>query len=240
MPKTKKENKIEINSKGKELDEIVNAIIIKCNDTIVKWKKEVEEEGRRCNESHIDAWDIQIDNIPVKLSLECVVQGFRPINTSPKYNDYKLYIATGLDWGGNIHLDEETSNFNHFSHSVKVEKDVIDRNDITRHIIDLFNVDDLRYCKLQNLFVKKDDIYSKVGNYFNFKYINLEECCVCYDKTIVRTKMCKHYLCLECVSKMKSIKGRPRGCLNYINCPMCKAEVNEMTIRAVNCDSDSD
>ena len=238
MPKTKKENKIEINSKGKELDEIVNAIIIKCNDTIVEWKKQGVSS---CEDSCIDLWDIQIDNIPVKFFVKCRVHRSRPIITSPEspeYYDYKLLIITNLEWNGNIYLDEEISNFNNFSRQVKVVKDVIDRNDITRHIIDLFNVNDLRYCKLQNIFVKKDDIFSKVVNYFNLKYTNVEECCVCYDKTRIRTKMCKHYLCLECVSKMKTIT--PRNSMNYTNCPMCKAEVNEMTLNAVNCDSDSD
>ena len=235
MPKTKKENKMEINSKGKELDEIVNGIIIKCNDTIVAWKKEKDCRG---TDSCIDVWNIQIDNIPVEFTLRCRVHRFTPINNSPENNDYKLLIIANLDWKGNIYMDEEIGNFCNFNLDVKVEKDVIDRNDITRHIIDLFNVNDLRYCKLQNIFVKKDDIFSKVVNYFNLKYTNVEECCVCYDKTRIRTKMCKHYLCLECVSKMKTIT--PRNSMNYTNCPMCKAEVNEMTLNAVNCDSDSD
>jgi len=235
MPKTKKENKIEINSKGKELDEIVNGIIIKCNDTIVAWKKEKDCRG---TDSCIDVWNIQIDNIPVEFTLRCRVHRCTPINNSPENNDYKLLLNTNLDWNGHIYLDEEISNFNNFSRQVKVEKDVIDRNDITRHIIDIFNVNDLRYSKLQNMFVKKDDILSKVVNYFDLKYTNGEECCVCYDKTKTRTKMCKHYLCLECVSKMKTIMRR--NDLNYMNCPMCKAEVNEIVSLAPNCHSDSD
>jgi hypothetical protein len=233
MPKTKKENKMEINSKGKELDEIVNAIIIKCNDTIVEFKK---DKDSRCKDSYIEEWDIKIDNIPVKFSLNCRVHRFTPTNTSPEYNDYKLLINTVLDWGGSIYLEEEISTFNNFSRQVKVEKDVIDRNDITRHIIDLFNFNDLKYCKIQNIFVKKDNIFMKVVNYFDLKCLDCDECCICYDKTSFKTEMCKHYICLECVAKMKTIK--PPHDMNYVNCPMCKAEVREMINHSDNCDAD--
>jgi len=238
MPKTKKENKIEINSKGKELDEIVNAIIIKCNDTIVEWKKQGVSS---CEDSCIDLWDIQIDNIPVKFFVKCRVHRSRPIITSPEspeYYDYKLLIITNLEWNGNIYLDEEISNFNNFSRQVKVVKDVIDRNDITRHIIDLFNFNDLKYCKIRNIFIKKDDIFLKVVNYFDLKCLDCDECCICYDKTTFKTKMCKHSICLECVAKMKTIT--PCMDANYINCPMCKAEVREMVNRRDNCFSEPD
>ena len=237
MPKTKKENKMEINSKGKELDEIVNAIIIKCNDTIVEWKKEKGERG--CKNTYINEWNIKIDNIPVNFSLICKVFKLRHNTTFVEDSDYKLMICTELDWKGNIYLDEEESTFNNFSYHVKVEKDVIDRNDITRHIIDLFNFNDLKYCKIQNIFVKKEDIFIKVINYFDLKcLIDCDECCICYDKTSFKTEMCKHYICLECVAKMKTIK--PPQDMNYFNCPMCKAEVNEMVRRPDNFVSDDD
>jgi hypothetical protein len=40
MPKTKTQNKTEVNGKGKDLDDIVNTIIKKCNDTIVEFKND--------------------------------------------------------------------------------------------------------------------------------------------------------------------------------------------------------
>jgi hypothetical protein len=45
--------------------------------------------------------------------------------------------------------------FNNYSLEVKMENDVIDKNDITRIIIDLFNFDNLKFCKIKNRLLKK-------------------------------------------------------------------------------------
>jgi hypothetical protein len=44
MPKTKTQNKTEVNGKGKELDDIVNGIIKKCKDTIVEYKNKKKND----------------------------------------------------------------------------------------------------------------------------------------------------------------------------------------------------
>lgn len=57
---------------------------------------------------------------------------------------------------------------------------------------------------------------SKTNNILGFdvlgsEYIHSGECCICYDKTLIKTS-CEHFLCVECWSKMKNIS----------ECPYCR------------------
>ena len=236
MPNTKTQNNTKVSGMGKELNDIVNAIIKKCNDTIVESKNETRFNtssivGRNKSKNICD-WNITIDNIPVRFNLECQVCRLR------ENNEYKLILERDLCWNGSIYLGEYLNDVNNYSLEVKMENDVIDKNDITRIIIDLFNFDNLKFCKIKNRFVEKDNIFLKALNYFDLKCENIDECCVCYDKTTTRTKKCNHYLCMECIPKLKTFI--PSNSLNYINCPMCKQRVNEMTRENNNTESVSD
>lgn len=237
MPKTKKENKMEINSKGKELDELVSAIIIKCDETIAVWKNNPHNDRAYhfSKELFIQSWELIIDNLPIRFVLECRVTSER------RYSDeYNLFLQGTLQWNGLLCLDnsDESHVFAIRSNKINVVNDVIDKNDITRNIIDIFNFSDMKYCKIRNVFGKKDNIFLNAVNYFDLKTMNGDECCVCYDKTITRTKQCNHYLCLQCVSKIKTFI--PPNTPDYINCPMCKQRVNKMTTLRPDCDSGSD
>jgi hypothetical protein len=46
---------------------------------------------------------------------------------------------------------------------------------------------------------------------FNPKHTNSNECCICYDKTLIKTS-CGHFLCVECWHCMKNIS----------ECPYCR------------------
>ena len=219
MPKTKTQNKTEVNKNGKELDDIVDYIIKKCNEVIEEYKS---QEGRKMNKvKSINSWNLIIDNIPVRFNLECQV--------SSKWNENDkrcLSLLRHIHWNDKMYLEEGLDDFNREMIDIKVEKDIIDKNDITRTIIKMFNFDNLKFCKIKNRFVEKDTIFYKAINYFDLKCQYVDECCVCYDKTTTKTKKCNHYLCLECVSKIKTFV--PSNSLNYINCPMCKQKVNEI------------
>jgi hypothetical protein len=233
MPKTKTQNKTEVNGKGKELDDIVNGIIKKCKDTIVEYKnKKKNDTHHHCESKNIGYWNIIIDNIPVHFVLNC------DVFTLHENNGYKLKLERDINWNGLIYLGENEESFNHHSLEVKVDNDVIDKNDITRIIIDLFNFDNLKFCKINNKFIEKDNIFSKAINYFDLKCENIDECCVCYDKTTIRTKKCKHHICLECLPKIKTFI--PYNSPNYINCPMCKQRVKEMNSENDNTENASD
>jgi len=217
MPKTKTHNKTEVNKNGKELDDIVDYIIKKCNEVIEEYKS---QEGRKVGKEHsISGWRIIIDNIPVYLYLQ---YGF---DTNFKHEEI-LYLRRKIQWMGKMYLDDCVEEFNNKRTDIKVENDIIDKNDITRTIIDMFNFDNLKFCKIRNRFIEKDCIFLKTINYFNLKYQDADECCVCYDITTTKTKKCNHYLCLECVPKIKTFI--PRNTLHYIDCPMCKQKVREI------------
>jgi hypothetical protein len=219
MPKTKTQNKTEVNKNGKELDDIVDYIIKKCNEVIEEYKS---QKGRKIyKEKNINSWNLIIDNIPVSFNLECKV--------SSKWNENDTYILSLLRriyWNDKICLEENLDNFYSNTIEIKVEKDIIDKNDITRTTIKMFNFDNLKFCKIKNRFVEKDTIFLKAINYFDLKCQDVDECCVCYDKTTTKTRKCNHYLCLECVPKIRTFV--PPNSLNYIDCPMCKQKVNEI------------
>ncbi len=232
MPKTKTQNNTEVNGKGKELDIIVNNIIKSCNDTIKEYKSGDTSNRRPSKTKNIDSWHIMIDNIPVLMGLNCEVNTLYDDN-----NKYKLRLERKLYWNGNLFIGEnDTFSFCH--KEIKVENDIIDKNDITKNIIKLIDINNLKYCKIQNRFIDKYSIFLNVVNYFGLKCENIDECCVCYDKTITRTKKCNHYLCLECVPKIKTFT--PPNNMNYINCPMCKQRVNEINCEEVNAENVSD
>jgi hypothetical protein len=220
MPKTKTQNKTEVNKNGKELDDIVDYIIKKCNEAI----KEFKLQENSYQEKSIDYWQLIIDNIPVAFRLECCY--------SKRDNEEILSLIRTIYWFDKMYLEEGLDDFNRDKIIIKVEKDIIDKNDITRTIIKMFNFDNLKFCKIKNRFVEKDTIFLKAINYFDLKCQDVDECCVCYDKTTTKTKKCNHYLCLECVSKIKTFV--PPNSLNYINCPMCKQKVNEIIGKADN------
>ena len=46
---------------------------------------------------------------------------------------------------------------------------------------------------------------------FGSEHIHFGECCVCYDKTLIKTS-CEHFLCVECWSNMKKT----------FECPYCR------------------
>lgn len=219
MPKTKTQNKTEVNKNGKELDDIVDYIIKKCNEVIEEYKSQ-DDKKKSYKSKNINCWDLIIDNIPVSFELECDVY------TKYQSDTYILYLESKFNWNGKMYLEEGLNNFYYNKNEIKVEKDIIDKNDITRTIISMFNFDNLKFCKIKNRFDEKDCIFLKAINYFDLKCQDVDECCVCYDKTTTLTKKCNHYLCLDCVSKIKTFI--PHNSLNYINCPMCKQRVNEM------------
>ena len=48
---------------------------------------------------------------------------------------------------------------------------------------------------------------------FGQEYSNCGECCVCYEKTLIKTS-CDHFLCVECWTKIKNIN----------ECPYCRCK----------------
>ncbi len=208
-----------LKGKGKELDTIVNDIIDICNDTIVEYKTEkaLKPSGPHSHtyvHKTITIWNIIIDNIPTSMSMKCNV------SQTHLSDDYILSLERTLSWDGIVYMEESDLFKTDIMH-VEVKKDIINKNDITKKIIDLFSINNLSYCKCRNTFTEKD-IFSKTVNYFDFKLRNVEECCVCYDKTSTQTNNCKHYICLECVSKLKTIRTCVGSEAPYFRCPMCR------------------
>jgi len=209
MPNTKTQN-------AKQLNDIVNYIIKTFNELIEEHKS---QDGNKRNKSkNINCWDLKIDNIPVRFQLDC------DLYANCRSDEYALYLERTFEWNGKIFLEEGLGDFNREKTEIKVEEDKIDELKTILQIINMFNFDNLKFCKIKNRFVEKDDIFVKAINCFDLNCQDADECCVCYDKTTVKTK-CNHTLCLECISKMK--KFIPQTSRNYINCPMCKQKVDD-------------
>jgi hypothetical protein len=47
---------------------------------------------------------------------------------------------------------------------------------------------------------------------FGNNFIDGEQCCVCYELTMTKTKMCNHYICRTCFQQLRQ---------NFI-CPICR------------------
>lgn len=214
-----KNKTLKAKGKGKELDSIVNDIIDICNDTIVKYKTEkaLKPSAHVGIREDITRWNIIIDNIPTIMDVECIVR------SSSDY--YMLILKRDLIWDGNVLMEKRKCNQDFFD--IEVKKDVINKNDITKKIIDLFSINDLSFCKCKNTFTRKN-IFYKTANYFDIKLRNVEECCVCYDKTRTHTENCKHYICLECAPKLKTFCRYDGDNIPYFKCPMCRENTDEL------------
>lgn len=47
---------------------------------------------------------------------------------------------------------------------------------------------------------------------FGSSFVDGEQCCVCYEMTMTKTKMCNHYICRMCFQQLRQ---------NFV-CPMCR------------------
>lgn len=102
----------------------------------------------------------------------------------------------------------------------------------------LMQLKDLKFCKYTGKFVKDTsdrviiekfcDIFSEFTESMK---LNIDECCVCYDKTKLYTT-CGHFVCLECFQKIQKnytnhdcecdeCDGDECSIINFV-CPMCK------------------
>lgn len=84
------------------------------------------------------------------------------------------------------------------------------------------------FCKITHNFEKPNFKALKELTASTFGYLNLGECCVCYDNTTTKTK-CGHHLCYECW-----------GALKKKECPMCRSDIKCAYCSCSDCDPDAD
>ena len=83
------------------------------------------------------------------------------------------------------------------------------------------DLEQLKFSKLQSSFKlgEQSTMLDFLGTLKNIKVGS--ECCVCYDKTKFQT-ICKHSLCIPCITNMKDSDGGEDGSLE---CPMCRTRI---------------
>ena len=74
-------------------------------------------------------------------------------------------------------------------------------------------VKSLQFCKITNDFTTPEFKEMKELTASTFGYLNIGECCVCYENTTARTP-CGHHLCYECWATLKKTI-----------CPMCRDDI---------------
>jgi len=52
------------------------------------------------------------------------------------------------------------------------------------------------------------------------KYLNYDECPICFNKKCLHTLNCKHKFCNSCLNKWSTLKAIP-------SCPLCREEIKE-------------
>ena len=149
-----------------------------------------------------------------------------------KINEFKIKIGIikkvcSFDVNSTIRIHKITNNKWTYFFDISSKKIKINNNEFFKFLIYEKTFEKLTLNNIQ-LFLKFiSEIMEKVN--FNkltgiFESLNIEqshlknsfvtkECCVCYDKTMTQTS-CKHFLCLECWSKLKKIS----------ECPYCRCE----------------
>ena len=82
----------------------------------------------------------------------------------------------------------------------------------------------LRFCKIIAQFTEPQHHETKKLTASTFGYLNLGECCVCYENTTIKTR-CGHHLCYDCW-----------GTLNKKRCPMCRDNIKNETTEYCECE----
>ena len=206
-----------------KLNVIVQGITDECQKWVDAMQKELDERGGQVDHeiqqsSIIDCWKLKIDNIPVELTITCRIRTSIP----------RLELVRELEWVGDINLmDNKNDAFGIEFYPIHLKENVIDRNDMTRNIIKIFDVSNLKFSKVRNYFMEKNSIFDAAIDYFKLDW-DCDECCVCYDKTATITP-CGHHICLECVSKIKIYNCECENCKGQVfKRPMCKKGVGEV------------
>jgi hypothetical protein len=258
MPKGVKKSQVFVpevkKGKGQALDEIVNYIIDGGKEGINSYKREFKESFAGCHGGHTcNLYDLQIviDKIPVKMRIfmqitSVYVEWDKPRKPSeaaqdePSLEKYTLSIMTKIYYDGGdipILLEDEDEPLYYRNLICKVENDIIDRNEITKNILHLFDIKNFKYCKLKNEFINSSElgrknIVNKTIDYFELENNQGEECCICYDRTTLRTGDCNHILCLECANRLPVVDHDDGP---YIKCPMCKEDVHYLSSNEADC-----
>ena len=84
------------------------------------------------------------------------------------------------------------------------------------------------FCKITHQYEKPNFKTLKELTASTFGFLNLGECCVCYENTTTKTK-CGHHLCYECW-----------GALQKKECPMCRSDIKCAYCSCSDCDPDAD
>ena len=110
-------------------------------------------------------------------------------------------------------LDESGETFVAFREKLIDQKQDFTKEDFEEALEKIkITLQNLRYnCLLNKMYdiTKKDD-YLECYNYFGISYMNIDDCCVCHEKTQLKTN-CKHTLCALCWNKLKKRE-----------CPICR------------------
>ena len=91
---------------------------------------------------------------------------------------------------------------------------------------------DLKYNNLIGNFIKNngDNLFmdTNPSEYILEKMgLDLEDCCVCLEKTTTKLKKCNHTICIECIGKLEVIQ-------HFSKCPLCRSKFTSNTLDIVN------
>jgi hypothetical protein len=125
-----------------------------------------------------------------------------------------LKVTVKLNLSESYSLKIESQDTEDILYEIEEEEDIVGVEAISRAIIKMRDtLDDLCYNKLLGQYALKEDKGNILIHKVFKKFLNVEDCAICFEETTVTTN-CKHHCCHRCMEKIKL-------------CPICRHDLYE-------------
>jgi len=123
-----------------------------------------------------------------------------------------LKVTVKLDFSEKYSLEIESQDTEDILYEVEEEEDIIGVEAVASAIVKMRDtLDQLCYNKLTGKYVLKEDKGNILIHKVFKKFLNVENCSICFEETTVTTN-CKHHCCHRCMEKIKL-------------CPICRRDL---------------
>lgn len=120
-----------------------------------------------------------------------------------------LKVAVKLDFHKKYSLKIESQDTDDILYEIEEEESIVGTDEVARAIVKMRDtLDKLCYHKLTGEYALNDDTGNILIHKIFKKFLNVENCCICFEETTVTTD-CKHHCCHRCMEKIKV-------------CPICR------------------
>jgi hypothetical protein len=123
-----------------------------------------------------------------------------------------LKVTVKLNFSVQYSLEIESQDTEDILYEVEEEEDIVGTEAVARAIVKMRDtLDQLCYNKLLGQYVLKGDKGNILIHKVFKKFLNVEDCSICFEETTVTTN-CNHHCCHKCMEKIKL-------------CPICRRDL---------------